>query len=321
MAPTRRWLRWRSALVGHKRLEFAAGKLARVRGCPGTRFSVVLLGFGALAALLGLLAAFGIGLSDLFGRRVVLAASAVTAATAMQLFAGVATFAFALVTASEFEPGPFLWGCLSGLGMAGGITLYYLGLERSTSTLVAPIVASLAALLPYLYAVATGTPSSALAVVGAAVAVVGLVFVTGGAVSVERMRAGVKFGLLSGLAYAWAAIAFIEAADAEGWWPPVGQRVAGLIVLLPVASLMGRRRYPPPGQRVNGMLSGFVTAFVSVLYLASLGFNPAVGSVALSTFPVFSVLIGRVFFADALQRSQMVGIALVVGGMAALSLG
>ena len=205
--------------------------------------------------------------------------------------------------------------------MAGGITLYYLGLQQSTATLVAPIVASLSAMLPYLYAVGRGAPSSSLAVAGAAVAVLGLVFVTGGAVSPERLRAGVKFGLLSGLAYAWAAVSFIEAADVEGWWPAVGQRASGLLVLLPIATVMGRRRYPPPGQRINGMMSGLLTAVVSVLYLASLGINAAVGSVALSTFPVFSVVIGRVFFADALQRSQIFGIALVVGGMAALSLG
>ena len=274
-----------------------------------------------MAAVLGLLSALGIGLSDLFGRRVVLAASAVTAATAMQLFSAMGVLAFALVTGSAFDSVSFLWGCLSGLGMAGGITFYYLGLERSTATLVAPIVASMSALLPYLYAVSRGTPSSSLAVAGAAVAVIGLVFVTGGAVSRERLRAGVKFGFVSGLAYAAAAIAFIEAADVEGWWPPVGQRVTGLLALLPVATMMGRPRFPPPGQRFNGMMSGLLTAVVSVLYLASLARNAAVGSVALSTFPVFSVLIGRVFFADALQRSQVVGIGFVVGGMAMLSLG
>lgn len=279
------------------------------------------LTFAALAAVLGMLSALGIGLSDLFGRRVVLAASAVTAAMAMQLFAALATLGFAIMTASDFHTGSFLWGCLSGLGMAGGITFYYLGLERSTSTLVAPIVASMSATLPYVYAVSRGTPSSSLAAAGAAVAVLGLVFVTGGAVSRERLRAGVKFGILSGLSYASAAISFIEAADVEGWWPPVGQRVSGLLVLLPVATILGRRHFPPPGQRVNGMMAGLLTAVVSVLYLASLARNAAVGSVALSTFPVFSVLIGRVFFADALQESQAVGIALVVGGMAMLSLG
>ena len=136
-----------------------------------------------MAAVFGLLSALGIGMSDLFGRRVVLAASAITAATAVQLFSGLGTLGFALATGSAFEGRPFLWGCLSGVGMASGITLYYLGLEHSTSTLVAPIVASLSALLPYLYAVAGGSPSSMVAVVGAALAVVGLVLVTGGAVS------------------------------------------------------------------------------------------------------------------------------------------
>lgn len=274
-----------------------------------------------MAAVFGLLSAFGIGASDLFGRRVVLASSAFTAATALQLFASIPTLGFAVATGSVFATGAFLWGCLSGFGMSAGLTLYYRGLERSTATIVAPIVASMTALLPYLYAVGRGESSSPLAVGGAAIAVVGLVFVTGGAVSAERLRAGVKFGLLSGLAYAFAAISFIEAADTDGWWPPFGQRLGGLLVLLMAAPFLGGRPLPPPGQRINGLLAGLLTALVSISYLAALTFNAAVGSVALSTFPVFSVLIGRVFFADALQRAQVVGIALVVGGMALLSLG
>jgi len=267
------------------------------------------------------MSALGIGLSDLFGRRVMLASSAITAATAMQIFSALATTAFALVTVSTFDGPSFVWGCLSGLGMAGGISFYYLGLEHSTSTLVAPIVAAQSALLPYLYAISRGSPSSTVAVAGAFVAVLGLVLVTGGAVSLLRLRAGIVYGLVSGLSYAAASIFFIEAADTEGWWPPVGQRLTGTVALLLAATLLGRRRFPPPGQRINGAMIGLLTAGVSLSLLVALAANAAVGAVALSTFPVFSVLIGRVFFADAVQRLQVVGIALVVSGIGAVAIG
>lgn len=154
----------------------------------------------------------------------------------------------------------------------------------------------------------------------------GLVLVTaersGAAIAAPVMvRAGLLWGVLSGMSYAVGAIGFVEAAGGDGWWPTVGQRVAAMILLFSIARATGVRPLPPRGQWANGVMTGVVSAAISLLYLASLTIDPTVGVVAISAFPAFSVLIGRVFFADPVRGHHAAGIALVVAGVAAVSVG
>ncbi|MDH3295531.1 MAG: EamA family transporter, partial [Acidimicrobiia bacterium] len=232
----------------------------------------------ALAVFFGLMAAACIGMSDLFGRRVARASSSITAASAIQIVSGLAATLLAVTSNSVVTSESLSWGCLSGFGMAFGLSLYYSGLQRSSATLVAPIVASMTALAPYAYSVLRGSPASVLAGSGAVIAVVGLVLVTGGAVSPERMAAGIRYGAASGVAYAGATIAFIEAADGGGWWPVVGQRVVAAGVLAVLALIAGHRIWPGPGQRLNGVGGGILTMTVSISLLAGLALDPGPAS-------------------------------------------
>ena len=284
-----------------------------MNSCPGYA--------AALAVILGLTAALGIGSSDLFGRRLVAASSVLTAAAVMQVWSGLFTTGIAAATASPFQSGPFVWGCVSGLGIGSGLGLYYRGLQKSSATVVAPLSASIASVVPYWYAVLGASGATVLAVAGVGVAIVGLVLVTGGAISADRLLAGVQYGVASGLAYAATTIAFLEAPDGEGLWPVAGQRTVGALILLTASILFGHRLWPPAGQGFNGIASGALMAMVSISLLAALALDAAPASVALSTYPVFSVTVGRVFFADPLQRSQIAGIGLVVAGIAAVSVG
>ena len=274
-----------------------------------------------MALALGLLAAATIGLSDLFGRRVVLASSALTAAATMQIFAALTAAAFALATSSSYDARGVVFGCLSGLGMGAGLGLYYTGLQHSTATIVSPLVATLSALIPFSYAAFRGSPVSALAVGGAVLAVAGLVLITSGAISPERLRAGVLWGLLAGLGYGFAGATFVEAATSDSWWPSVAQRCIGFLLLSAVALSRSKPPFAPSGQRVNAMLAGSLTGVVSIAYLGALAIDPTVGVVAIATFPAFSVIVGRVFFSDAVQTAQIAGIGLVIAGVAAVALG
>ncbi len=274
-----------------------------------------------MALTLGLLAALTIGLSDLFGRKIVAVSGPLTAAANMQIFAALTVVIIAVVDRSEFVARAFIFGGLSGLGMGAGLGLYYTGLQRSTSTIVSPLVATLSALIPFSYAALRGTAVTTLAILGAGLAVVGLIFITSGAISPERLKAGVKWGLLAGVAYGWAGIAYIEASNDDGWWPGVGQRGTAFVLLAIAAYFAKARVIAPVGQRLNAVAAGTITGVTSVAYLASLTLNQTIGVVTLATFPAFSVVVGKVFFNDAVQRSQIVGICLVIAGVAAVAVG
>jgi len=68
-----------------------------------------------MGAFWGSLAAAGIGMSDLFGRRVVNTSGPVTAAFVMQLFAIVTAVVSVQVFESAFAVPDMVWGALSGL--------------------------------------------------------------------------------------------------------------------------------------------------------------------------------------------------------------
>ncbi len=274
-----------------------------------------------MAAVLGLLAAMSIGMSDLFGRKVINASTVVTAGSSMQIFGSAAMVVVAATSGSRFDLGDFAWGSLSGVGIGAGVWFYYSGLVASSSAIVAPIVASLGALVPFAYTVIRGDTGTWIALVGAALTVSGLVFVTGGSVSRESLRSGLLWSVLAGLSYALGGIGFVEASGGSGWWPAVSQRGTAAVLMVAVALAHRVSPLPPKSQLGNATALGVVVALTSTLYLAALGLNPSIGVIAVSVFPAFSVLIGRTVFADAIRPVQILGIALVIGGVAAVSVG
>lgn len=247
--------------------------------------------------------------------------SALTAGASLQLFAALFLLIVATVTTSPFDGADFGWGGLSGIGLGIGITCYYSGLVRASSTIVAPTVAALSALLPFAYTAVRGADVGPIQVLGALTVVAGLILVTGGSVAGEDLRGGITWGILSGLGYSLGAVGFVEVGESEGWWPTVGQRGAAMLLLFGFALIKGVRPLPPKGHLRNALGAGLTTGVTSLLYLAAIEADPTIGVVAISAFPAFSVLIGRTFFGDTVRAPQAAGIALVIAGVAAVSVG
>ena len=127
-----------------------------------------------MGALFGSLAALSIGMSELFGRRVSKQLGAITLSVTVQFMAAVTAMVGALTfVPSELIVADMVRGAVSGVGYGVGMTCYFAGLNRSSSAIVAPVVGTLSAVIPFTYSVATGESAAAIAVAGAAIAVVG----------------------------------------------------------------------------------------------------------------------------------------------------
>lgn len=270
-----------------------------------------------MGAVFGLLGALLIGLSDLFGRRVVERSSATAAAAAMQfvaIFAGL--FSMAIV-ASRFGWRDFGIGAVSGLGMGTGLACYYGGMARSSSTVVAPLVATLSAVIPFSYTLIAGAQPSTIAIVGAVLAFGGLVLITvGGGGQAIHVPTGIRWGLASGIAYGLGLTTLIEASAASGSWPAVSQRIVAFGLLILVARFHSLPATPPTGVRSTALIAGVLTGATSIVYLLGVQADAATAVVTFSMFPAFSVAIGRVFFHDPVSRLQLLGIGAVLAGVA-----
>jgi drug/metabolite transporter (DMT)-like permease len=188
-----------------------------------------------VGALFGTLSACTIGISDLFGRRLVRASSPLTASVTISFVAAVVSLVAVGAFGSTLLPSDFALGIVSGIGLGVGLTSYYAGMIRSSSTVVTPVVASLSAIIPFAYAVVAGQDASLYALVGAAVAVAGLVLITVGGGGVHHVRAGLVWGAVSGLAYGMGFAAVINTSDGAGALPALGQRIAATVVTVALA--------------------------------------------------------------------------------------
>ncbi len=274
-----------------------------------------------MGALFGIIGALGIGLSDLFGRRIMLASSALTAAVVLQVSGGLLAAATMTVLPSEWIVADAALGVVSGIGMAVGLGCYYTGLGRSASTIVAPLVATLAAILPFGYVLVSTGEGSILGSVAAAIAVAGLALVSSGADEISNVSAGVRWGVASGIGYGVAIAVLTEVSAESGAWPVVTQRARAFAVLGLVGLASRQAIVPPAGVRGSAVLAGFFVALSSIALLIGVRFDAAATVITLSMFPAFSVAIGRVFFADPIAPRQAIGIAVVLLGIAGVVAG
>ncbi len=274
-----------------------------------------------MGALFGIVGALGIGLSDLFGRRIMLASSALTAAVILQLSGGLLAAATMAVLPSEWIVADAALGVVSGIGMGVGLGCYYTGLGRSASTIVAPLVATLAAILPFGYVLVSTGEGSILGSVAAAIAVAGLALVSSGADEISNVSAGVRWGVASGIGYGVAIAVLTEVSAESGGWPVVTQR-ASAFALLGLVGVAGRQAIVPPvGVRGSAGLAGFFIALSSIALLIGVRFDAGATVITLSMFPAFSVAIGRLFFDDPIAPRQVIGIVIVLAGIAGVVAG
>ncbi len=275
-----------------------------------------------MGAVLGLLSALSIGFSDLFGRRAVRASNALTAGFGVQIAAIVVSFGCVLAIGGTFVAGDLAIGLLSGIALGIGLGTYYGGITRSSATVVSPLVATLSAIIPFAAAMVDGASPSPAAIVGAIVAIGGIVVITmGGGAKAANVRTGLTWGTVSGLAYGFGFAAMIGVSDDAGAWPAAWQRVAGAVVLAGAAVHSGASLVPPPSFRLTALLGGVFAALSTVLYLVGLQRDPTATVIATSMFPAASVAVGRIFFHDAVSRLQAAGIGVVLLGVVGVAVG
>lgn len=260
-----------------------------------------------------------IGMSDLFGRRVVHSSGPVVAGAAMQFVAIVTSLVAVLIVSGTFVLADVVIGLASGIGIGVGLWGYFSGLERSSSAVVAPLVATMSAVIPYGYAVVRGASPALLAVVGAAVALAGLIIITLGAGRTTSMASGLKWGLVSGSGYGFGLSIVIETNEVSGAWPSVGQRIAAFTLMVILASRMRIDPRPPVGLRLAAIAAGVMAGLSTIFFIFGVQADATSAVVMASLFPAVSVVVGRFVYGDDVAQRQIVGIAVVLLGVIGVS--
>src|SRR5580693_7211450 len=218
-------------------------------------------------------------------------------------------------------PGPSLravaWGLASGLAGGAGTLVLYRGLARGQMSVVGPLSAVGAAVVPVAAGVALGERPSLLSVAGVLVALPAIVLVAASGSVRGKLGAGLPAGLAFGILF----IGLAQAGRNAGLWPVASEQTGALVITLAVA-LKTREPLRIP-LRAAGLpvLVGASGMAATLAYFYATHFSMlAIAAVLVSLYPGVTVLFARTLLHERFTPAQRAGLGLCALAIAAIAL-
>jgi drug/metabolite transporter (DMT)-like permease len=281
--------------------------------------------------IFGLAAALGWGCSDLLAaigsRRMGSRATVMVAQIVGLLCFGILW----LVTTPEWGLPARDVAILFGSGCFAGIAYFtaYRGLELGPVALVSPIASAFAAVTVLLAVVVLGESLGPILLSGVVLTIVGVVLASTDLrrfeVEAKRHRRGLPYAFAAMVGFGVAAFVSGSLAKDYGWLPPVALSRVGSVILITAVTLAMRGREREGMRRISPRNLGIaaaagVTDIIGVVAYSrgsELGLISIVAAVS-ATFTLIPVAGGILLFSERPAPNQLVGLVLVIGGLATL---
>ena len=278
-----------------------------------------------MAILFALYSALAYGLSDFVGGLVSRRVSAWPVAVVGQLSATVCTFAAATFVAGSPTTEHFLWALLAGVGSGVGTGFLYRGFAAGRMSVVAPVSAVGAAVVPVLAGAVGGERLSLVVWTGIVIAMPGIWLVSstadelpaGAEATRGSLAEGLVDGVLAGLGFGVLFAALGQVPEEAGLWPLAVAQVVSLPAVVILAVSLGAPWLPRHRHTWWALLAGPLgaTATLAFLLAAQTGFLTVAGVLA-SLYPATTVLLAALVLKEHIHRAQGVGL-----GLCALAIG
>jgi drug/metabolite transporter (DMT)-like permease len=299
-----------------------------------------------MAVVLGLLVSLTYGAGDFFGG---LAAKRARAGAVVLGSFALSTVLLVVATSLWWSVGtlPAPRGRDLALGAATGVVgpaalgLLYHGLAVGRMSVVAPITAVLAAVVPFTWGLATGDRPGALAVAGVVVALVAVGFISGapehadtlrepGEAPLRSDRGVVAVAVGAGLGFGVVYVLLGSTTDDAGLWPLLVARPLAVVLATGALTVLAVTRSAPvrselavpPGARSLVAAAGVLDVGANTIYLAATRQGLlSIVAVLSSLYPAATVVLARVVLGERLHRQQVAGLVLAAAGVTAIGLG
>jgi uncharacterized membrane protein len=279
-----------------------------------------------LPPVLALLSATTFGAADFLGglatRRAGIAA-VVVISQAAGLF--VVLLAIPFLPAAAAAPRDLLWGAAAGLAGGGGVGLLYYGLAVAPMTIVAPVTAVCAVLVPVIVGVAEGDALSGRTIGGIVLAAVAVGLVGQGgspagspALQSASIVRGFQIAVPAGLVIGAFLVALQRTPASAGLWPLVAARAVSISLFCLGAAAARQPLTIANRALLIAITGGALDMFANVLYLVAVrrGQLSVIATLS-SLYPASTVLLARLVLRERLTMPQTVGIG---GALAAIAL-
>ena len=225
-------------------------------------------------------------------------------------------------------PGPapsvraIAWGLAAGLGGGAGTLVLYRGLARGQMSVVGPVSAVGAAVLPVLVGVALGERPGPVTIIGVVVALPAIALVaTSGTAARGMPRTALTDGLVAGVSFGILFVGLAQAGRGAGLWPVASEQTSTLLVVLALAV---KSRAPlRMGIRAAGLpfLAGAAGMAATVAYFYATHYSMlATVAVIVSLYPGVTVLLARLILHERFSSAQRAGLGLCTLAIVAIAL-
>lgn len=279
-----------------------------------------------MSILLGLAAALAWGTSDFLGGRFTRRYPAFTVGLVSQSTSFLLLLAVAAVVRPELGGQAMAWGLAAGLFTSfGGVSLYQ-GLATGDSAVVAPLSAC-GAIVPVVFAFASGDAPSAVQTGGIAVTLAGVVLCSlppqGVDFSSSHHLRPVLYGLGAAVGFGLFFVFVDQGAstDEQSLVVLTAARFAGMVLVGLAGAFAGSLVWPGrdlPKLTVGGVIDVSANGFFA---LATNRGNVAVASVLASLYPLQTLVLSRMFTTERFTGLRIIGAGLALAGVAAISAG
>jgi uncharacterized membrane protein len=221
-----------------------------------------------------------------------------------------------------------LFGVLAGLTGSVGVALLYKALAIGPMSVVAPVTAVCAVIVPLVVGLLQGESIAAAAAIGVAVAIaaIGLLGMSPAPAEAPEqppadVAKGLRVALGSGVAIGGFLVSLGETSAAAGLWPLAVSRAVSIALFTALALATRQPMLVPRAALAPALACGGLDMVANALYLVAVreGQLSLVATLA-SLYPASTVLLARLVLGERLGRWQQVGvgsavvaIALIVG--------
>ena len=273
--------------------------------------------------LLSLVAALTYGVSDFIGGVLTRRASAWAVAVASQAAALVLAALFALTGLAVPPWSALAWGALGGVGSGAGNVLIYRGLGAGRMTVVAPVSAVAAAVLPIVAGLIGGERPGAIPLVGVAAALPAVWLVSGGGAGLRGAdRRDVINGLGAGLGFGTQFSALGQIPADAGLTPLAVSQLVSVGSIVIAAIVTSSPWVPRDRSSRMGVFAGLLAGIATISFqLATQAGMLTIAGVLTSLYPAVTIVLAAALLRERVHPRQGVGLLLAGAAVALIAAG
>ena len=271
-----------------------------------------------MTAILALISGLIIGGSDYAGGLASRRDNELSVTTLVQLASGLTALVVAFIYPwTTITTTDIVAGVVAGASGVFSFVAFYRALSTGAMGVIAPLTAVIGAVVPAAISIAGGEELSTPAMIGLAIAVVGILLVSRPSGTAEATTktppSALLLSVVTGLGFSVFFLALARTSSDAGVWPLVAARAVSVPLVCAASLVVNKRALPLAPARRLAVLGGINEMLANVMILIAIQRGPvAIATVFGAFYPISTAALAYIFLGERLGRVHLAGATLAV---------